>query len=181
VADSDWELVRACRAGDDQAWRRLLDKYERLVYSIPLSYRLSRDDAADISQLTFTILIGSLESLGDDVALAAWLATVARRHTWRLLADRKRQITSDSPVEELVALPHRGSADPIARWELVTWLHEGLGQLDERCRELLVALYLEPTEPSYAEVASRRGMPIGSIGPTRARCLERLKKFMAEP
>jgi RNA polymerase sigma factor (sigma-70 family) len=159
----------------------LLDKYERLVYSIPLSYRLSRDDAADIAQLTMTILIASLDKLGDDVALAAWLATVARRHTWRLIADRKRLITSDSPLEEPVDLPHRGAADPIARWELVTWLHDGLGHLDERCRELLVALYLDPMEPSYADVAARRGMPIGSIGPTRARCLERLRKFMAEP
>src|SRR5215216_3858638 len=68
----------------------LLNRYERLVYSIPLRYGLSRDDAADIAQITFTILIQSMDSLSEDSRLGPWLVTVARRHTWRLL-DRNRR------------------------------------------------------------------------------------------
>src|SRR3990172_10262395 len=75
----DRDLILACRSGDKIAWERLLDKYERLVYSIPLNYGLTSEDAADISQITFTILIQSLDRLRDDTRLAPWLATVARR------------------------------------------------------------------------------------------------------
>ena len=81
VANSDQQLIRSCREGNPSAWQRLLNKYERLVYSIPLRYGLSHDDAADITQTTFTILIQSLGSLPESSRLSSWLATVARRHT----------------------------------------------------------------------------------------------------
>src|SRR5687768_4689004 len=88
---SDQELILASRQGDAAAWESLVEKYERLVYSIPLNYGLSREDAADIAQITFTILLQSLDSLRDDSRLGAWLAMVARRHTWRLLNRQRRE------------------------------------------------------------------------------------------
>src|SRR4030095_14420038 len=90
MLQTDRDLIRACRSGDARAWERLLDKYERLVFSISLNYGLTTDDAADVTQITFTILLQNLDTLPDDIPLAPWLATVARRHTWRLLAQNRR-------------------------------------------------------------------------------------------
>jgi len=179
--ETDLDLIRACRKGDAQAWGRLLDKYERLVYSIPLNYGLSHHDAADIAQLTFTSLIQSLDTLAEDSRLGAWLATVARRNTWRAIEQSRRERAEafESAVEG-ETLVERPGGDPLERWELVEWLHQGLARLDPRCRDLLTALYFAAEPPSYSEVAARMNMPIGSISPTRGRCLERLKQFLQD-
>jgi RNA polymerase sigma factor (sigma-70 family) len=176
---SDKSLLHDCAAGNMQAWQRLLDKYERLVYSIPLNYGLSVDDAADIAQITFTALLNQIDSLRLDSNLGGWLATVARRHAWRVIAKRKRIPTEEFDSESVVALLP-GQTNPIARWEMAEWLHSGLLLLNERCRALLTALYLEEQEPSYAEVARRLSLAEGSIGATRARCLQRLKEILQE-
>jgi RNA polymerase sigma factor (sigma-70 family) len=181
VNQTDQRLLRACRAGDARAWEQLLHAYERLVFSIPLNYGLSREDAADIAQLTFTALIESLDTLSDDSRLGAWLATVARRYTWRALERGRRERTdADAPIPESATLLGSSAANPLERWEVVEWLHRGLASLTERCRALLSALYLAPDEPPYTEIAARFGMPVGSVGPTRARCLERLKRLLEE-
>src|SRR5215510_9229936 len=111
ISENDQHLIQACRGGEAQAWERLLDRYERLVYSIPLRYGLTGDDAADISQLTFTILLQSLETLTENVRLAPWLTTVARRHTWRLLARYRREaVNPEEDVADNEALG--GMVDP---------------------------------------------------------------------
>lgn len=179
--DTDKKLIEACREGDARAWKALLEKYERLVFSIPLGYGLSRDDAADISQITFTILIQSLDSLPDDSRVGGWLATVARRHTWRQLERGRRE--SPSRYEDLkdsATLLGESGDEPMERWELIEWLNHGLNLVSGPCRELLLALYFDPKQPSYAEVAERLGMPLGSIGPTRARCLKSMKRALLE-
>jgi RNA polymerase sigma factor (sigma-70 family) len=180
VNRSDRDLIVACRRGDSRAWRSLLDKYERLVFSIPLNYGLSREDAADITQLTFTVLIQSLDTLREDSRLGPWLATVARRHTWRLLERGRREGTvREKDLTESATLLGEGD-ESIERWELVEWLNEGLSLISESCQRLLQALYFDPQQPSYAEVAKRLNMPVGSIGPTRARCLQNLKRALSE-
>lgn len=178
---SDPELIARCRGGDAGAWEQLLAAYERLVFSIPLSYGLSRDEAADITQGTFTALIQALDTLAPDSRLAPWLATVARRHTWRALQLQRRQSPDDlEALDAAAALVDRDAATPLERWELIEWLHSGLSRLGERCRALLMALYFEGGEPGYAEIAARLGLPVGSIGPTRARCLEQLRRVLRE-
>ena len=183
VADPDRDLIVRCRQGSTGAWQRLFNKYERLVYSIPLRYGLSHHDAADVVQLTFTILIQSLDTLRDDSRLGPWLATVARRHTWRLMERNRRESASehldDTSLAESAALLGKSDADSIEHWELTEWLEAGLSKIDERCRDLLLALYFQPERSSYAEVGARFNMPTGSIGPTRARCLERLKQTLS--
>lgn len=172
---TDHDLIQACRAGDARAWERLLDKYERLVFSISLNYGLTTDDAADVTQITFTILLQNLDSVPDGIRLAPWLATVTRRHTWRLLARNRREAIN--PDEDLAGNETLGGVtDPRERWELSEWLNYGLSMLDERCRQLLLALYFDAEQPSYEQVADQLKMPIGSIGPTRARCLEQMKQ-----
>jgi len=175
ILQTDRDLIRACRSGDARAWERLLDKYERLVFSISLNYGLTTDDAADVTQITFTILLQNLNTLPDEIRLSAWLVTVARRHTWRLLARNRREAVN--PDEDLAGNETLGGiVDNRERWELAEWLNHGLSLLDKRCRQLLLALYFDTEQPSYAHVADQLKMPVGSIGPTRARCLEQMKR-----
>ena len=178
AAIPDRALIRGCREGRVEAWRGLLDKYERLVFSIPRKYGLSTDDAADIAQLTFTILVQSIDGLPEDSKLGGWLTTVARRHTWRLLERNRRQgIGKHAVLDENTT---GAEADTLERWELGEWLGHGLSRIGGHCKDLLFALYLDPGQPSYAEVAARLGMAVGSVGPTRSRCLERLRRVLDE-
>ncbi len=180
--ETDFELLAGCRRGDADAWRQLLDNYERLVYSIPLNYGLTVADAADIAQLTFTIFLQSMKELDDDSNLTAWLATVARRHSWRLLEQRRREeVGAGADISEaMYAIPSHATTRRLNQGEQVEWLEQGLRGLDERCRQLLVALYFSPQSPSYAEIARQFGIAEGSVGPIRARCLERLRALLDE-
>ncbi len=181
-------LLPACRAGDATAWQQLVARYERLVYSIPLRMGLDREEAADVFQLTFSALIHSLDAIRDESKLGGWLATVARRQSWAVLRRRKTEVSfaDVAPPEDPALLDERArtlgmtDANQIQSWELSLWLDQGLARLSDKCRELLTALYLDVSEPSYAELAERLGMPVGSIGPTRARCLERLRQILQE-
>jgi RNA polymerase sigma factor (sigma-70 family) len=184
AVDSDRDLILRCRQGSAGAWHQVLNKYERLVYSIPLRYGLSRDDAADIAQITFTILIQNMDNLSEDSRLGSWLVTVARRHTWRLMERNRRESANErlegTDVAASAVLLGKSDAESIEHWELSEWLDEGLSKISAACRELLLALYFQPERSSYAEVAERLDMPIGSIGPRRARCLNSLRQVLDE-
>lgn len=177
----DRDLILDCRKGNVGAWQRLLDRYERLVFSVPRRYGLSCEDAADITQITFTILFQSMDTLREDSNLSAWLVTVARRHTWRLLNRNRREAAGEHgrSSERLSPLADGGTED-IEYWELTEWLDHGLSGVGKPCRDLLSALYLAPEQPTYAEVAARLGMAVGSVGPTRIRCLKRLRQVLGE-
>ncbi len=111
---SDEALLRACRTGDAAAWEKLLNRYERLVYSIARNTGLSPEDAADITQLTFSYLLQGLDGMTDEGNLRAWLATVAKRHSRRLLVRQLRYQTSDIDdeiVSKLAARPGQGRWD----------------------------------------------------------------------
>ena len=177
----DRDLIRDCRKGRVEAWRLLLQKYERMVFSIPRRYGLSADDAADVTQVTFTILVESIDKLPEDSKLGGWLTTVARRHTWRLLERSRRQgIGRYANLDESALSSADGDAEALERWELGEWLEQGLSRISEFCRNLLFALYLDPEQPSYAEVAAHLDMAVGSVGPTRMRCLQHLRRVMDE-
>jgi RNA polymerase sigma factor (sigma-70 family) len=182
-AEPDRDLLQQCRRGSAGAWHQVLNRYERLVFSIPLRYGLSQDDAADIAQLTFTALVQNMDKLAEDSRLGAYLSTIARRNSWRLLERQRREIPSEhlerSSFAESAVVLGKSDADAIEHWELADWLDTGLSQLSERCRKLLRALYFRPEFPSYAEVAEHFGMPLGSVGPTRARCLKYLKRALS--
>ncbi len=181
ASSSDWELIVACRAGDPRGWEQLVSRYERLVFSIALNYSVSRDDAADVTQTAFLALFRSLGSLREDTRLSAWLATVAHRQTQRILHRRRRELPDSLDLlDELLPSIAAPGSEPMERWEVVEWLHYGLGALPERCRRLLLALYFDPAEPAYSEVAARLGLPLGSIGPSRARCLAQLKELLQQ-
>ena len=172
VVPSDLELIRGCRAGDQEAWSLLVERYERLVFSVALHNGVADEEAADITQMTFIALLESIGKLREDQRVAAWLMTVARRLAWRQRRRSEREGRLIEQVDEL--------EDPLTDWERVAVVHEALAQLGPACRDLLVALYFDPSAPSYAVVAERLGLSIGTLGPMRARCLRRLRALLGE-
>jgi len=169
---SDAELLRRCRQRDNSAWDQLVDRYERLVYSVARRNGLGVEDAADVTQTTFVTLLDSLGRLRDEEKLPSWLMTVARRQSWRVRNASRRTV----PVEEVEV----GSEDPLADWATVVTLHDALADLGGSCRDLLLALYFEAERPSYHEIAERLGRSVGGIGPLRGRCLEKLRNLIEE-
>lgn len=176
MATDDDRLLADCRLGDRAAWQLLVERYHRLVRSVARSYGLRGDDVDEIVQLVFSILVKQLESFRPDTRLAPWMSTVTRRHVWRLLEQRRRERVAD----HLGEASHRDVDEHADRAAEAEWLRAGMELLPPRCRLLLEALYWGGARP-YAEVAAQLGIPIGSIGPTRARCLDQLRQLLAEP
>ena len=172
----DPALVRACLAGDERAWDELIERYGRLVYSIPRRAGLSADDADDVFQDVFTTLFRRLDALRDRTRLSAWLITTTYRECWRTGKLAHRTVDLDDAVVDIGAPP----LEEVVRWERKQGVRETLRCLDDRCRELLTALFLDPTAPSYEAIAARLRMPPGGIGPTRARCFKKLEAVLRE-
>jgi RNA polymerase sigma factor (sigma-70 family) len=169
---TDQQLIRRCAAGDERAWDQLVGRYERLVYSVALKNGVSREDAADITQLTFVALLDSIEVLREDGSLPSWLMTVARRQAWRV---RRRTHREQPWPADLV---ESGAAHD--DFERVAVVHGALARLGTRCRLLLYALFFDPDAPPYAVIADRLQCAVGSIGPQRARCLQRMRALLGE-
>jgi RNA polymerase sigma factor (sigma-70 family) len=181
VAWSDERLVRACLDGSDQAWAALIDKYKRLIYSIPIKYGASPEDAADIFQSVCLELFSQLPRLRKAAALRGWLATTTAHqafHWKRRYRKRTEREQTDLDEEAFGADPSLPSdeTDEAEREQIV---REATVQLSPRCQEMIRLLfYTEPPLP-YREVAQRLGLATGSIGFIRGRCLQRLQKNLA--
>jgi len=178
---TDSELLSACLAHHGWAWDALVDRYKGLVYSIALRTGLSQDDAADVFQTVFGLLLQHLPTIREPQGLAAWFITTTKRECWRLLRKRQREVTG-SELPALFAAAegwlHNLAAEE-SLWVRRALIGDALALIGERCRKLLSLLYLEPEEPSYDEISARLAMPLGSIGPTRARCLRKMRELLA--
>lgn len=179
------ELVESCLAGNADAWEELLNRYNRLIYSIPIRAGMSRADAAEVFQAVSIRLIRRLSTLRDQGKLAKWLITTTTRECWRLSRrhrrDRASVVNNDS--DDAYDLNEIAAALPLPderqlELEQQQIVRAAVARLNDRCRELITLLFLRPDEPSYQEVARAMGMPESSIGPTRARCLEKLRKML---
>lgn len=175
---SDPALVRSCLAGDNVAWEELVDRYGRLVYAIPRRMGLSESDVQDVFQNVFVTLLRHLGNLRDQTRLSAWLITTTRRESWRLGRERGRHVASE--LNEMIVDDAPPLLEDVVRWEREQAVRQSMRRLDDRCRELLTCLYLEPGTQSYEAIAERLNMPVGSIGPTRARCFKKLDAFLRE-
>ncbi len=175
----DSELIDACLKGMDQAWEALLVRYQRLIYSIPLRYGLPEHDANDIFQNVSLLLLENLARLRDRERLGAWLVITTRRECWRLFHQR-RQISLDPETLYLheQTPDSQRSEDDFLALESQALVRAALGILDAPCQQLLTQLFYAEPRPSYTEIASALALPEGSIGPTRARCLEKLMKIL---
>ncbi len=169
AAVSNAELIEGCRGGDIDAWNEMVSRYERLVYAIPLREGLTAADAAEISQSTFEILIESLERIREPERLGYWLMTVARRLTWR----RRNECRAEVSVHEIPVEPDVD--DHAAAWVRTVAVYDAVAELPAPCRELVFGLFFDPSEPSYERLSEMLGVAIGSIGPMRSRCLDRLR------
>ena len=180
--DLDARLVERCLTGDPRAWDALVRRYERLVYSIARSYRLPDADVADVFQDVFAALVRNLPRLRDARTLCRWLAITSDRiaRATALLLRREHRMLADDPE---ASDRHPDGAEPVGSdlelFEEQGMIRFALARLPSRCRSLLEALYYEDPTPSYAELAQRFGVPIGSLGPTRARCMDRLRAVLA--
>ena len=182
--DSDLQLVLACRRGDQLAWEKLIRRYQRLIYAIPLRAGLDEDQAAEIFQEVFTTFFQKLNDIEEPEKLQAWLVTTARRKTWRAIAKahgRKR------PEVEAVESTHEAAAvrdeTPLPDEQLLLLeeqhrIRTAVSLLDERCQKLVELLFYSAEPLSYSEIAVSLGIPEGSIGPTRARCLGKLLRIL---
>lgn len=173
-------MMLAAAAGDQVAWDGIVERYHRLVWAVVRSYRLSPSDAADVTQVTWLRLVEHLGSLRDPARVGAWLATTARREALRLSRQRRADQERTSDVD-LVVLPASGPSveDALLREESDAALHRALRELGDRCQQLLRALACSPPA-HYDEISQALGMPVGSIGPTRGRCLDRLRASLTE-
>lgn len=172
---SDADLLDGIRRGDVDAWDALVGKYERLVYTIARRNGLDHEDSADLTQTVFLALLDSMDRIHDHERLAYWLMTVARRHAWRQRARRDRE----EPVP-LEAFDRPDRTDPYGDWERTVALQDALHRIGDPCREVLIRLYFDPAEPSYAEIGRALGCAVGTIGPMRGRCLQRLRRLLGE-
>ena len=178
---SDAQLVAACQKGEAWAWDALVDRYKRLVYSVALRVGLSQEDAADVFQTVFAVLLENLHKLRDPQGLAAWLITTAKRTSWNVMRKRQREVASRENMERQVTGVGFGKGSESwdeERWADQVLVREALELLGERCKRLLRMLYYDRTEPSYQQVSRQLGIPLGSIGPTRARCLQKMRRIL---
>jgi RNA polymerase sigma factor (sigma-70 family) len=167
-------LILLCRAGDERAWRRLVDSYAGLVYAIARASRLPDDVCDDVAQATFAALSSNIHRLSDDRVLASWLRTTASRFCWRA-SKRVRSARALPAAHEPASTPDDPTLD---RLEMHLRVRIALDELGGRCKELLTALYLAPDGAAYEQIGERLGMPHGSIGPTRRRCLAKLAELL---
>ncbi|BEP15059.1 sigma-70 family RNA polymerase sigma factor [Acidothermaceae bacterium B102] len=172
------DLARAA-AGEQASWDRLVERYGGLVWSVARSYRLGADDAADVSQTTWLRLVEHLGRLREPERLSAWLVTTAKRECLRVIRSRSRERTLD-----LAGIARTQADEPppdahVMALERSATLMAAVGRLGDACQRLLRVLMASPP-PSYEMVSEALEMPVGSIGPTRARCLGQLRKHLAE-
>lgn len=177
-APTDAELVARVRAGDQDAWSLLIGRYGGRMWTVARSQGLDRERASDVVQTVWLNLLHGVDRVRDPAAIAAWLTTVARREAIRVDRLSKRTIPVDD--ERFDREPGTGTevdGGAISQHDGVI-VRQAVGRLGDRCRELLQLLY-STDELSYQEIGALLDMPIGSIGPTRARCLERLRTIAA--
>jgi len=173
-------LVTRARNGDTQAWHALVERYAPLIWSICRRYRLGQADAEDVGQDIWLHLVRHLDTVRDPAALPGWLATTTRRECGRILrAARRPHDAGRAPDAETIPDEQTVTAEQeLLAAERHAALREALAQLPPCCQQL-ITLLLEDPPMSYAEISARLGVPVGSIGPNRGRCLDKLRRHPA--
>jgi RNA polymerase sigma factor (sigma-70 family) len=176
------DLVNSAALGDQAAWDVLVGRFSRMVWGICAAYRLNTADAGDVFQLTWLRLLEHLESIREPARLPGWLATTCRREC-QVQLRRNRRL---QPMDDERLLNIRSDEAAADRSTLVAdrnaSLWSAFGRLSDRCQQILRVLVVAPEEgpPSYHVAAEALGLPTGSLGPTRMRCLDRLRKILGD-
>jgi len=177
---SDEQLVKDCLAGNEDAWSLLIEKYKALIYSIPVKYRLPAHEAAEVFQSTCVELLHRLPELREPRALPKWLMQVAHHQCYRWKQQQQRLLSRDAdpdlPVPETPAL----AETLLQQTQEEQMLREAMATLSPQCRRLVELLFFETPARPYTEIAAELGLAVGSIGFTRQKCMERLRKRLEE-
>jgi RNA polymerase sigma factor (sigma-70 family) len=189
----DAALIEQCRSGREAAWSTLVRRYQRLVYTVPRRAGLSDEAAADVFQATFARLFEHLDRIEDAARVRAWLVTTAKRETLRMLERQSRVVDlAEGPAHDAEAGGAESAGDPFDRLPATDPLPEALladlqqldlmrravERLEPRQRQFVELLFLQEEALPYSEIAARLGIAEGSIGPTRARVLAKLRTLM---
>jgi RNA polymerase sigma factor (sigma-70 family) len=182
--DEDARLVARCLAGDARAWEALVRRHERLVHAVARSYRLTDADAGDVFQDVFAALVKGLPRLRDARTLVRWLSSTTDRIARAVALRRRRELAlglaDDDAAAGTIAADQPAVEADLEGLEQQALVRLALATLPPACRNLLTALYYEDPPLSYAEVSQRLHVPVGSLGPTRARCFERLRRILEQ-
>lgn len=172
-------LVRLAASGDKQAWERLVDQYSRLIWSITAEFRLVESDAADVAQTTWLRLLEHIDRIQYPDRVGSWLAATARNECLRSLAARKKVVLGHdtNEIEDTQAAPGAEVDERLLAAERAQTVREAMSRLPTRWQRLLEMLMADPPV-SYTEISDQLGLPVGSIGPTRGRCLARLRVLL---
>ena len=172
------DLVTRARSGDKRSWDALVERYAPLIWSICRRYRLSRADAEDVGQSVWLRLVGQLDKVRDPAALPGWLATTTGRECGQVLraARGPHAPASGLDAENLPAGQDEGAERELLEAERHAALREALTHLPPDGQRLIALLIADPPLP-YAEISARLGIPIGSIGPNRSRCLAKIRRY----
>ena len=176
----DTRLVKQCLSGNEEAWSALIEKYKALIYSIPVKYGLPPHEAAEVFQATCVELLARLPELREPRALPKWLMQVAHHQCYRWKRQQQRVVSRDADID----LPEPATpaiADTLVQQtQEEQMLREAMASLTPQCRRLVELLFLETPPRPYTEVAAELGLALGSIGFTRQKCIERLRRQLAE-
>lgn len=184
--EDDAALVARCRRGEGAAWEALVHRYQRLVFAVVRRVGLDEHTAADVFQTVFSRLIAHLPRIADPQRLQAWIVTTAKREALLTLRQGRRTSSMTRADGGGGEIPDYDIADDsllpeeaLAELQQLDQVRHALDRLEERCRELLLMLFRDADDKlPYDEVAQRLGMSVGSIGPTRSRCLAKLRLLL---
>ena len=174
----DTRLVKACLSGDEEAWVCLIEKYKALIYSIPIKYGLSEEDASDIFQATCFELLTRLADLQKPRALPKWLMQVSHHESYRWKRSRQRMVSRDAEQDLPEPTTPAVAEALLQQTQEEQKLREAVRLLSPQCRRLVELLFFETPARPYAEVAKELGLARGSIGFTREKCIERLRRHL---
>ena len=176
----DTRLVRECLDGNEEAWSALIDRYKNLIFSIPIKYGFSTDDATDIFQSVCLDLLSELPKLRDAKALPKWIMQIAAHKCFHRKQLQQRVELSDPHAELLERSTPSVALEILRQAEQEQSLRQAMSELPPRCRQLVHMLFFDEPARPYQEIAAELGIAVGSIGFIRQRCLERLRKRLLE-
>lgn len=183
IEKTDAELILACRRGDEIAWNELVERFQRLIITIPRRAGLSEEQSADIFQDVFLTLFEKLNEIEQPDRIRSWLVTTAKFKTWKAIRGESGNYSLDDDESDL---QNKLTTSEILADEVLIQLEEqhlirtALKQIEERCQKILTMIYLFDSPASYAQVADAIGVGETSISPMRARCLAKLAKILGK-
>ena len=174
----DQSLVRDCLLGNEEAWTLLIDRYKNLIFSIPVKLGFSPDDAADIFQGVCVALVEELPRLREPRALPAWLIQTTSRRCFRWKNESRRYVEGERQQETLADESSRMPEKLLEELEREQMVRDAVSELPSECKRLVELLFYQVPTPNYDDLAAALKMPKGSIGPTRIRCLEKIRRIL---